>query len=123
MKTIDNSNKRFPRPFKFAMYLVLVSAFCFLNYMTLSANDPGYNQVKSLEIRLAEALEPLADPELELEDWILTFFQNLDAENKETKINLETRLAEALKPIADPEPEIGEWLLTLSDELLDETTD
>ncbi len=123
MKTINNTNKRFPRPFKFAMYLVLVSALCFLNYMTLSANDPGYTQVKSLEIRLAEALVPLADPEHELEDWILTFSQNIDAENNETKINLETRLTEALKPVADPEPEIGEWLLTLSDELLDETTD
>lgn len=123
MKTINNSNKRFPRPFKFAMYLVLVSALCFLNYMTLSANDPGYNQVKSLEIRLAEALVPVADPEHELEDWILTFSQNLDVENKETEINLETRLAEALKPVADPEPEIGEWMLTLSDELLDETTE
>ncbi len=123
MKIINNTNKRFPRPFKFAMYLVLVSALCFLNYMTLSANDPGYTQVKSLEIRLAEALVPLADPEHELEDWILTFSQNIDAENNETKINLETRLTEALKPVADPEPEIGEWLLTLSDELLDETTD
>jgi hypothetical protein len=123
MKTINNSNKRFPRPFKFAMYLVLVSALCFLNYMTLSANDPGYNQVKSLEIRLAEALEPLADPEHELEDWILTFSHDAVSENNETKSNLETRLAEALKPVEDPEPEIGEWLLTLSDELLDGATE
>jgi hypothetical protein len=119
MKTISDTKKRFPKPMKFAMYLVLVSAFCLLNYMTTYANDPGYKQVKSLEIRLAEALVPLADPEQELEDWILTFSNNIAAENDETKTDLESRLAEALKPIADHEPEIGEWLLTLSDEILE----
>ena len=118
MKTINNTNKRFPKPFKLMMYLVLVSALSILNYMSLSANDPGYNQVKSLEIRLAEALEPVADPEHELEDWLLTFSQNIENENKEIKNSLETRLAEALIPVADPEPEIEEWLLTLSDFLL-----
>ena len=105
------------------MYLVLVSALSILNYMSLSANDPGYSQVKSLEIRLAEALEPVADPEHELEDWLLTFSQNIENENKEIKNNLETRLAEALIPVADPEPEIEEWLLTLSDFLLENYID
>jgi hypothetical protein len=94
------------------MYTVLVSAFCFLNYMSISANDPGYSQVKSLEIRLAEALVPEADPEHDLEDWILTFSEN---------IHLETRLAEALKPVSDPEPEIENWMLTLSDDLMKES--
>ena len=121
MKTIINSNKRYPKPFKVAMYLVLVSALCFLNYRSVSANDPGYNQVRSLEVRLSEALVPAPDPEHELEDWILNFSDQLIKEKKDTKNSLETRLTEALKPVADPEPEIDEWLLTLSEDLMKES--
>ena len=102
MKTISNSNGKFPKPFKFAMYLAMVTAIGFLNHLSLSANDPGYNQERSLEVRLSEALVPADDPEIELEDWILTFSDQSMKKNKETKISLETRLAEALKPVADP---------------------
>jgi hypothetical protein len=121
MKTISNPNGKFPKPFKFAMYLVLVSALSFLNYMTLSANDPGYSQMRSLEIRLAEALVPASDPETELEDWILTFSNRVLDEEKETKNNLESRLTEALVPVADPEPEIENWMLYSSDDLMGES--
>ena len=121
MKTINNSNGKFPKPFKIAMYLVLVAAFSLLNYMSLSANDPGFSSAKSLEMRLEEALIPAADPEIELEDWILTFSDQYKESKKENKINIETRLKEALKPVADPEPEIEEWMLTLSDDLMKES--
>lgn len=121
MKTISNSNGKFPKPFKFAMYLAMVMVIGFLNFMSLSANDPGYNQVRSLEVRLSEALVPAADPEIELEDWILTFSDQSMKENKETKIRLETRLADALKPAADPEPEIENWMLTFSETFMEES--
>ena len=121
MKTISNANVKFPKPFKFAMYLLLVSALCFLNYISLSANDPAHNKVNGLEIRLAEALEPAADPEYELEGWILTFTSKFNEEGKETKNSLETRLTEALKPVADPEPELDDWLLTFSEDLMEES--
>ena len=77
MKTISNSKRRFPKPIKFAMYLVLVSALGFLNWMTINANDPGMEERRSLEIRLAEALIPVPDPEPELEGWLLTLSEDI----------------------------------------------
>ena len=120
MKTNSNSNGKFPKPFKFAMYLAMVTVIGFLNYMSLSANDPGYTQEISLEDRLSEALVPVADPEIELEDWILTFSNQSMKDIEDSKISLETRLADALQPVEDPEPEIEEWMLTFSETYMEE---
>ena len=76
MKTINNSKRRFPKPIKFAMYLVLVATLGFLNWMTTYANDSEMEE-RSLETRLAEALIPEADPEPKLEGWLLTLSEDI----------------------------------------------
>lgn len=117
MKTISNSKRRFPKPIKFAMYLVLVATFGFLNWMSTYANDSEMEE-RSLETRLAEALIPEADPEPELEPWLLKLSDHSETAKSEEEIKLEDRLAEALKPAADPEPKVEGWLLTLSEDIL-----
>ena len=79
MKTISNSKRRFPKPIKFAMNLVLVASLGFLNWMTTYANDSEMEE-RSLENRLAEALIPEADPEPKLESWLLTLSEDLMGE-------------------------------------------
>jgi len=44
-----------------------------MNWVAIYANDPPMDATPNIEIRLAEALAPLSDPEPELEDWILNF--------------------------------------------------
>ena len=119
MKTINNSKRRFPKPIKFSMYLVLVVTLGFLNWMTTYANDSEMEE-RSLETRLAEALIPEADPEPELEAWILKLSDHSETAKSENVTNLEARLAEALKPAADPEPKLEGWLITLSENILGE---
>ena len=119
MKTISNSKRRFPKPIKFAMYLVLVATLGFLNWITTYANDSEVEE-RSLETRLAEALIPETDPEPELEAWILKLSDHSETAKSEKEINLEARLAEALKPVADPEPKLESWLLTLSEDIMGE---
>ncbi len=75
---------------------------------------------RSLENRLAEALIPEADPEPELEAWILKLSDHSEISKSEKESKLEERLAEALKPVADPEPKLESWLLTLSEDLMGE---
>ena len=123
MKTISNSKRRYPKPIKFSMYLVLVVTLGFLNWMTTYANDSEISKIEKeskLEERLAEALIPEADPEPELEAWILKFSDHSEISKIEKESKLEERLAEALKPVADPEPKLESWLLTLSEDIIGE---
>jgi hypothetical protein len=117
MKTISNNNRNFPKPFRFAIYVVAVTIVGFMNWMAISANDPVMESSLKLESRLSEALAPLPDPEPELEEWILKFADDFK-KNKQTKNSLETRLAEALEPAEDPEYELEDWILTLSEDIL-----
>ena len=116
MKTINKSN--FPKPFRFAIYLIAVTIVGFMNWVALSANDPGMESTQTLEIRLAEALVPVSDPEPALEEWILTLSQNIINDNQEANPSLESRLAKALEPVDEPAPELEDWLLNFSDEIL-----
>lgn len=77
MKTISNNNRNFPKPFRFAIYVVAVTIVGFMNWMAISANDPVMESSLKLESRLAEALAPAEDPEYELEDWILTLSEDI----------------------------------------------
>lgn len=117
MKTISNNNSKFPKPFRFTIYLIVVTVIGLMNWMTLSANDPGMVTTKSLESRLAEAIIPIPEPEPELEDWILTLSANIINESDESISSLETRLAEALEPVEDPEPALEDWLLNFADDI------
>ena len=117
MKTISNNNSKFPKPFRFTIYLIVVTVVGFMNWMTLNANDPGMETTMTLESRLAEALVPLTEQEPELEDWILSFSENITSVNNKSKSTLETRLAEALEPVEDPESALEEWLLNFSDDI------
>ena len=117
MKTIDNKNT-LPKPFRFAIYLILVSGLGFMNWMAIYAGDPGTDSAPSLEARLADALQTIPDPEPELEEWILSFSENMENDNKNALTSLEDRLAEAEKPVADPQPELEDWLLNFSEDFL-----
>lgn len=118
MKTINKNKSSFPRPFRFAIYILLVTIVGFMNWVAIYANDPPMDATPNIEIRLAEALAPLSDPEPELEEWILSFSANILNESVESENNIETRLAEALEPVEDPQPELEEWILNFSDEIL-----
>ncbi len=111
MKTINKNKSSFPRPFKFSIYLIVVTIVGFMNWVAISANDPRTETTPTIETRLAEALVPLSDPEPELEDWLLSFSYTI----------LESRLDEALNPVDDMEPELEDWLLNFSDEIISGT--
>jgi hypothetical protein len=119
MKTISNSKRGYPKPIKYAMYLVLVAALGLLNWITTYANDSDMEE-RSLETRLAEALVPAPDPEPALEDWILRLSDYAETDKNKQETNLEDRLKEALKPVPDPEPQLERWLITFSDDVLGE---
>lgn len=118
MKTINNNKSNFPKPFKFAIYLIAVTVIGFMNWIAISANDPGLETTQSFETRLADALAPLSDPEPELEEWILSFSDNIISENDKSESSLDSRLSEALEPVEDPQPELEDWLLNFSDNML-----
>jgi hypothetical protein len=118
MKTINNNNSKFPKPFRFTIYLIVVTVVGFMNWISINANDPSMKTARSLESRLAEALIPVPEQEPELEDWILSLSDNLTTEIDKSKSDLETRLADALEPVEDPEPELEDWIMNLSDDIL-----
>ena len=121
IKTINKNKSSFPRPFRFAIYLIVVTIVGFMNWITISANDPRTEAPPNIETRLAEALVPISDPEPALEDWIMSFSANIINESFESENNIETRLAEALEPIDDPQPELEDWLLNFSVEIISGT--
>jgi hypothetical protein len=121
MKTINKNTSRFPKPFKFAIYLFVVTIVGFMNWAITYANDPIMEDTPTIETRLAEALAPLPDPEPELEDWLLALSGNMISVGQEENTSLESRLDEALNPVDDPEPELEDWLLNFSDDIVSET--
>ena len=121
MKTINKNKSSFPRPFKFVIYIIVVTIVGFMNWVAISANDPEREATPNLETRLNEALVPISDPEPALEDWIMSFSANIINESFESETNIETRLAEALEPIDDPQPALEDWLLNFSDEMISGT--
>ena len=123
MKTINNNKSNFPRPYKFAIYLVAVTIVGFVNWVALSASDLESASSQSMETRLAEALAPVPDPEPELEEWILSFTSDVTSQSADSETNLESRLAEALEPVEDPEPELEDWLLNFAEWFESGTTD
>jgi hypothetical protein len=118
MKTMNHNKSQFPKPFRFTVYLIVVTVVGFMNWMATNANDGGIETTLSLESRLAEALVPLTEKEPELEDWILSLSENIGKEGDESASTLESRLAEALETVADPEPELEDWIMNLSDDIL-----
>ncbi|MCK4748152.1 MAG: hypothetical protein KAT15_13980, partial [Bacteroidales bacterium] len=86
MKTTNETKRDFPKPFRFALYLLTVSAICFLNWMAIYAGDPVPENSRNLENRLAAALIIESDPEPVLEDWMLTFSDDYLVENSESEI-------------------------------------
>ena len=122
MKAISITTREFPTPYKMAMYLFAVTAFSLLNWAVLRANDNSMDDATMLQSRLTEALEPAADPQYEIEDWLLTFSEDLLHEDFQAAKSLENRLAMALEPIAEAEPALEEWLLTFSDKMVEKNT-
>jgi hypothetical protein len=120
MKTIENKST-LPKPFRFAIYLLVVSVMGLMNWMAIYAGDAGTESVPSLETRLGDALQTIPDPEPELEEWILSFSVNEEIDNREASTSVEDRLAEAEKPADDPQPELEDWLLNFSEDMLSQS--
>ena len=118
---MNDNRKGFPKPVRFAIYLLLVTVAGFVNWKMTYANDPGMNSASSFDPSLIEALAPIPDPEPELEAWLLSFSENF-TETGAFDNSLETRVAEALEPVPDPEPELEEWILNLSEDILEGTS-
>ncbi len=96
MKTTKRSNQTLPSPFKFSIYLFAVAVFCFVNWTALRAEEPAENMTWTLEDRLTEALIEEADPEMQLEDWMVDYSEFCHAEDNET------------------EPSLKEWMVNTS---------
>ena len=54
MKTMNHNKSQFPKPFRFSVYLIVVTVVGFMNWMATNANDGGIETTLSLESRLAE---------------------------------------------------------------------
>ena len=114
MKTTSQITRSFPKPVRFSLYVSAVVVLCFFNWVALQAEDPA----KSLENRLAAALVEEVEDEIEVQDWMLTFSDDVLAA-AETEIRLEPwMLTFSDEYIADREPEIEiePWMLTFSDD-------
>lgn len=105
MKTQKQTNPTLPSPVKFSFYLLAVALVCFLNWNALKASDPVDGKTETLSARLEAALVPVAETEIELEDWMLEVNDNLVAENAESEIALE------------------DWMLEVNDNLVAENTE
>jgi hypothetical protein len=115
MKTTNHTIRPFPKPARFSLYVCAVVVVCFLNWVAIQAEDPK----NSLEVRLAAALVEEVEPEIAVENWMLTFSEDLLAAEEE--ITLEPwMLTFSDDFIADREPEIEiePWMLTFSDDYL-----
>jgi hypothetical protein len=119
MKTQKNSNPNLPSPVKFSVYLLVVAAVCFLNWSALKASDNEKADANTLETRLEAALVPVAEAEIELEDWMLNIADEVAIE---TEIELEDWMLEVperklvlrnyhLAEVADPAPVIEDWMV------------
>ena len=100
MKTTKRTSRTLPSLFRVSIYLILVAIFCLFNWTVLHAQNPGAGANSSLEERLADALVPVAEPELAIEDWMLTFANDHEAVPVEEAIALE------------------DWMLNFSDDFL-----
>jgi hypothetical protein len=107
MKTQKPATRTLPSPIKFSFYLIGVTVFCFLNWTALRAADNI--RAHGLEQRLAEAIAPVADPEPEIEDWMLTAPAATIAE---TEIALEEwMLTPNAGLVTESEIEVEEWMV------------
>ncbi len=116
MKTTSQSTRSFPKPVKFFLYLTAVAVFCFFNWVTLQAQGPE----KSLENRLTAALVEEIEAEIEIQDWMLTFSEDVLA-TEGNEIELESWMLTVSQDfIADREPEmeLEPWMLSFSDDHL-----
>ncbi len=116
MKTTSQSNRPFPKPFRFSLYVSAVVVLCFFNWVALQAQAPS----ESLEISQAAAVVEEIEAEIEIESWMLTFSDDFMTAN-ETEVRLESwMLTFSNDYVADMEPEIEieSWMLTFSDEYL-----
>ena len=116
MKTQKNTNPTLPSPVKFSFYLLAVALVCFLNWNALKASDPVDGKTETLAARLEAALVPVAEEEIELEDWMLTISDEIAAESEivleDWMLSFdEIVLADWMLVVPDPAPAIEEWMV------------
>ena len=115
MKTTKRTSRTLPSLFRVSIYLILVAIFCLFNWTVLHAQNPGAGANSSLEERLADALVPVAEPELAIEDWMLTFANDHEAVPVEEAIALEDWMLNLSQdyPAEGAEPEIAleSWMV------------
>ena len=90
MKTTNRTNSSLPTPFRFSVYIFAVAVLCFINWTALKASDPADSESLSIESRLIVASIEEPEPEIQLEDWMLTFADEYMTDNAEQEIALES---------------------------------
>ena len=87
MTTTNQTTKRFPDGFRMILYIAAVATLGFLNCCMLRAGDPEKDA--DYTTRLEAALIVDAEPEIELEDWILNFNPGFPVKIEDEDIVLE----------------------------------
>jgi len=117
MKTSSQTNRPFPKPARFSLYIGAVAVLCFLNWVAL----PAQGTAKSLENRLAAALVEEVEADIELESWMLTVSEDY-LTTAESEIILQPWMltyADDYVTDREPEIEIEPWMLTFSEDYLE----
>jgi len=126
MKTQKTSNPNLPSPVKFSIYIIAVALLGLLNWNALKASDPESDETKTLKVRLEAALVPVVETEIVLEDWMLTFSNevafedeieledwmlNVDENLITDAAELEIALEDWMLIVPDPAPAIEDWMV------------
>ncbi len=117
MKTTTRSSRSLPSPLKFSFYLLVVTAFCFLNWTFLKAGDPVQHDNESLESMIVEAMLEELVPETGSGDLVSTPVVNSYPETHEQTLELEAWMFsyEAFSMVeAESDPTLEDWMINAS---------
>ena len=115
MKTTNRTNSSLPTPFRFSVYIFAVAVLCFINWTALKASDPADSESLSIESRLIVASIEEPEPEIQLEDWMLTFADGNLASNTEQDITLEDWMFDydVFRSVdTEDEQQLREWMVS-----------
>ena len=89
MKTTSSKRRCLPKPIRFSLLLIGIALVCLPNWIALKAGYPVQTTDPSAE-DLASIVEVDTEPELQLEDWMVSFDAFGLVANNEKEIPLES---------------------------------
>ena len=120
MKTTNQTTKRFPNGFRITLYVAAVATLGFLNCYILKAGDP--EPETNYSISLEAALTVNAEPEIDLEDWMLDFTPDYLVELDDEEVVLEDWMLDFtpdyLVELDDEEIVLEDWMLNFTPDYL-----